>query len=195
MINSIVKAKYGKKLQEFYLKSFNGDIKKKANIFYKEDSLLFFRFDWKRNPWWCFLAGFVKLLWLFPTLEGWSHESESRTCWHQSHKIKSLGKPDIENYTDLLLLQLLMLVRPQCRWPILWMEISEDVPGIHKHKQECCLSHGHMNNDESTPAGECGLLQPMKEEPAIIDSQDSSVGQDIMGQLLTQRLIPCKAWI
>ena len=52
-----------------------------------------------------------------------------------------------------------------------------------------------MNNDESTPAGECGLLQPMKEEPAIIDSQDSSVGQDIMGQLLTQRLIPCKAWI
>ena len=123
---------------------------------------------------------FVKLLWLFPTLEGWSHESESRTCWHQSHKIKSLGKPDIENYTDLLLLQLLMLVRPQCRWPILWMEISEDVPGIHKHKQECCLSHGHMNNDESTPAGECGLLQPMKEEPAIIDSQDSSVGQDIM---------------
>ena len=31
-----------------------------------------------------------------------------------------------------------------------------------------------LNNDESTPGRECGLVQPIKEESAIIDSQDSS---------------------
>ena len=37
-----------------------------------------------------------------------------------------------------------------------------------------------LNIDESTPAGECGLVHQMNEEPAIIDSQDSSLRQDIM---------------
>ena len=37
-----------------------------------------------------------------------------------------------------------------------------------------------LNNDEFTPARECGLVQQMKEESAIIDSQDASVRQNIM---------------
>ena len=60
-----------------------------------------------------------------------------------------------------------------------WMEISAHGPRIHKSTSRNAL-FTLLNNDESTPGRECGLVQPMKEESAIIDSQDSTVRQNIM---------------
>jgi len=94
---------------------------------------------------------------------------------------RSIGKPEVESYPFHSFHRSSASVGATPTYRFLWMEIRKHGPGIHKHKPDDVYDMATLlNNDESTPSGEWGLLQSIREEPVIIDSKDSSVRQEIM---------------